>query len=673
MQVIDDAGGSGAGRYAVASRAIRAGELVLAARPLVCLPLVEHLRQGDYCLGCLRKVPTTASVASGASSSATALSSSATSSSLSVRCATCNSIFCCEPCARRHATFHTRTGECSVIRTFLLGEQCGNNNTNYSGKSRHNPFAGMKSTDADDLLITAALLARASAEGYQFPTQREQERVHQAERKSCLQAELQQQQQHTQSQKQQLQQQQQPTPKKQNVAQCEDDSNSSTDSDSSESDGDVENDVAEIAATKASQSKQLQPSSSSSTKQQRQQQQKQKKTKKQLEKQKREEAAARIARQRGILAECSVGSVVAAAAVVVAAPTATATTTSQQQTSDVESAMSEQKEQQEQQLLQPQTKPLLQVISKGLAADIQLVQTHKRTCIESLFAEEFGNSCASSSSASSSSSSSLSAARAARLLLAFDPHVDEGFNVEHSDHDDVHLARTVTSKQDQAFLRKVAALDADTRMKALIGSDDNDCFASFCRLISNADILRKTDAASYETRRRKYCSVVDRAAAGTASSSTTSTSSSIKGDAWIHATRGIGSDFFRHLCSTLRENAFGIYAGVGGSKSVGLAVYPVASFFNHSCCRNLIRRPVGRSMVFYAARDIAQGEALTISYVAGFDTASACREFLLEEYRFWCRCAKCEGGLSSSSSSSIVEAASASSSASTATVKICSE
>ena len=40
-------------------------------------------------------------------------------------------------------------------------------------------------------------------------------------------------------------------------------------------------------------------------------------------------------------------------------------------------------------------------------------------------------------------------------------------------------------------------------------------------------------------------------------------------------------------------------------------------------------------------RDIGAGEALTISYAAGFSSVLSRRQYLLENYRFFCRCEVC--------------------------------
>jgi hypothetical protein len=187
------------------------------------------------------------------------------------------------------------------------------------------------------------------------------------------------------------------------------------------------------------------------------------------------------------------------------------------------------------------------------------------------------------------------------------------------------LRADALQSQSQSQLQRA---DADARLRA-VAAAPQPSFRDFCALISNAAVLPKSERASYETLRRKYNALFAARADAAA---------------------------FTHLCSAYRSNAFGIFTSTDGQ--VALAVYPTASYFNHSCAPNLIRRMDGKAAAFYAARDIGQGEPLTICYAAGFKSTAARREYLLENYRFWCRCALCEPSDASSAATAVSSTAS---------------
>ncbi|KAJ3330429.1 hypothetical protein HDU76_005717 [Blyttiomyces sp. JEL0837] len=76
--------------------------------------------------------------------------------------------------------------------------------------------------------------------------------------------------------------------------------------------------------------------------------------------------------------------------------------------------------------------------------------------------------------------------------------------------------------------------------------------------------------------------------------------------------------------------------------NVGVAVYPIASMLNHSCCPNC-------AIIFYGAdahlrpmRDIAAGEELTISYIEIAEPRHKRRKELKERYFFDCECSACK-------------------------------
>jgi SET and MYND domain-containing protein len=93
------------------------------------------------------------------------------------------------------------------------------------------------------------------------------------------------------------------------------------------------------------------------------------------------------------------------------------------------------------------------------------------------------------------------------------------------------------------------------------------------------------------------------------------------------------------------HNAFGIRGGGEDSEEyMGYAVYPSASYFNHSCNPNLTKRRIGRSWEFAAAREIEAGEECCITYLGGdekgLDRADRQRR-LKEVWDFECGCERC--------------------------------
>ena len=98
---------------------------------------------------------------------------------------------------------------------------------------------------------------------------------------------------------------------------------------------------------------------------------------------------------------------------------------------------------------------------------------------------------------------------------------------------------------------------------------------------------------------------------------------------------------FHAICAVLQCNGFGVHDAADASVAIGL--FPSASYWNHDCNPNLARVMVGRTATFFALRDIAEGEPLTISYADVEAPCSERRYRMLVTYRFYCQCARCAG------------------------------
>ncbi|KAH8610945.1 SET domain [Trypanosoma vivax] len=105
----------------------------------------------------------------------------------------------------------------------------------------------------------------------------------------------------------------------------------------------------------------------------------------------------------------------------------------------------------------------------------------------------------------------------------------------------------------------------------------------------------------------------------------------------------VSASFFDRLSAAVQCNSFGLF----NTKDIciGVALFPEASYFNHSCVPNLCRVMCeGRIAAFYALREIKKGEPLTICYVDVQESStSERRRTLLLSYRFFCQCERCRG------------------------------
>eukprot|EP01064_Diplonema_japonicum_P008471 TRINITY_DN1592_c0_g1_i1.p1 TRINITY_DN1592_c0_g1~~TRINITY_DN1592_c0_g1_i1.p1 ORF type:complete len:333 (+),score=59.06 TRINITY_DN1592_c0_g1_i1:40-999(+) len=92
----------------------------------------------------------------------------------------------------------------------------------------------------------------------------------------------------------------------------------------------------------------------------------------------------------------------------------------------------------------------------------------------------------------------------------------------------------------------------------------------------------------------------------------------------------------------------GVSSGVeGATESVGVAVYPVLSMFNHSCAPNVVKSPQGLTMQLTTLRSLPCGTELSHSYINPAQTTSKRRDELLYSWGFKCMCVRCTDPLSS--------------------------
>jgi len=105
------------------------------------------------------------------------------------------------------------------------------------------------------------------------------------------------------------------------------------------------------------------------------------------------------------------------------------------------------------------------------------------------------------------------------------------------------------------------------------------------------------------------------------------------------------SQLCEQLASATSHNSFGLRSGSeDGEEYMGYALYPDASYFNHSCSPNVSKRRIGNRWEFRAARDIAEGEECCITYLGGDedDLSVEVRRARLRCYwGFECMCHRC--------------------------------
>lgn len=92
------------------------------------------------------------------------------------------------------------------------------------------------------------------------------------------------------------------------------------------------------------------------------------------------------------------------------------------------------------------------------------------------------------------------------------------------------------------------------------------------------------------------------------------------------------------------HNSFGIRSA-DGEEYMGYALYPDASYFNHSCIPNIAKARVGWEWIFTAEREIGLGEECCITYLGGDEkemSVAERRARLQEHWGFECICLRCQ-------------------------------
>lgn len=104
-------------------------------------------------------------------------------------------------------------------------------------------------------------------------------------------------------------------------------------------------------------------------------------------------------------------------------------------------------------------------------------------------------------------------------------------------------------------------------------------------------------------------------------------------------------DAVRLIIGRNLSNAFGIWSETTSSAEdkefYGFGVFPSASFFNHSCDRNIVKTRKNNQLTFTTTRDVAPHEELCIDYGNYLDEDVLVRRKYLSEWFFDCGCAKC--------------------------------
>ncbi|KAL8434849.1 hypothetical protein ACSSS7_002815 [Eimeria intestinalis] len=94
---------------------------------------------------------------------------------------------------------------------------------------------------------------------------------------------------------------------------------------------------------------------------------------------------------------------------------------------------------------------------------------------------------------------------------------------------------------------------------------------------------------------------------------------------------------FKLFLARLKRNAHGL------PTQARWAMYPKAAMVNHSCEPNVTYRNLNGLLVYFAVRDIAQGDMITMTYIDQLYASAAFRsQRLLDTKCFTCKCSRCE-------------------------------
>eukprot|EP00727_Mastigamoeba_balamuthi_P001425 m51a1_g1128 hypothetical protein (382) ;mRNA; f:196283-197510 len=103
--------------------------------------------------------------------------------------------------------------------------------------------------------------------------------------------------------------------------------------------------------------------------------------------------------------------------------------------------------------------------------------------------------------------------------------------------------------------------------------------------------------------------------------------------------RGLGADDVLGLLCREKCNTFGLWSPSSTMRGVGL--YPVASYFNHSCAPNAVHHARGTALEIRALAPIARGEPVAVSYIELADDSAEHRAGTLWNFCFACGCPRC--------------------------------
>lgn len=109
-------------------------------------------------------------------------------------------------------------------------------------------------------------------------------------------------------------------------------------------------------------------------------------------------------------------------------------------------------------------------------------------------------------------------------------------------------------------------------------------------------------------------------------------------------------------------NSFGLYeyAKDGKKNGYGLALYPHAVYFNHSCAPNVVHGTVKNAtgvpnQVFYAAQNVKKGHELCIAYINVRKSRAERQLELREVFLFDCGCSRCIVGVEDTAPSTVCQ------------------